>query len=93
VRKFQVNVGNPALATNSIRFYDGRLAIGFGWLGDLPESLIKVIDLKGNLIADYEVKEGDKDSNPILACYNADGFTLMPRWAGPNPYLLTAKLP
>lgn len=93
VRKFPIDPSNPELVTNSIKFHDGRLAIGFDWLGDLPKSLIKVIDLRGNSIADYEVKEGAKDSNPILACYTSDGFTLMPRRAGAKPYLLTAKLP
>jgi hypothetical protein len=93
VRKFPIDPSDPERVTNSIKFHDGRLAIGFNWLGDLPESLIKVIDLRGNSIADYRVKEGAKDSNPILACYTSDGFTLMPRLAGAKPYLLTAKLP
>jgi hypothetical protein len=93
VRKLRIDAGNPELTANSIKFYNGRLAIGFNWLGDVPKSLIKVIDLKGNSIADYEVKEGTGDSDPILACYNSEGFTLIPRWAGTNPYLLKAKLP
>jgi len=93
VRKFRVNPGNAELTANSIKFYDGRLAVGFDWLGDVPESLIKVVDLKGNSIARYKVKEDAKDPDPILACYNSDGFTLMPRWAGSEPYLLTATVP
>jgi hypothetical protein len=93
VRKLRIDAGNPELTANSIKFYKDRLAIGLGWLGDVPSSLIKVIDLKGNPIADYEVKEGAKDSNPILACYNSDGFTLIPRWVGTKPYLLTARVP
>jgi len=93
LRKFRVDPGNPQLTANSIKFYDGRLAVGFGWLGDVPETLIKVVGLKGNSIADYKVKEDAKDSDPILACYNSEGFTLLPRWAGTKPYLLMAKLP
>lgn len=91
VRKVQIDTGNPELAANSIKFYAGRLAVGYGWLGDVQQDLIKVIDLEGNSIADYEVREGPKDSDLILACYNAEGFTLIPRWADTKLHLLIAK--
>ena len=93
LRKFQVDSGNPELTSNSIKFYDNRLAIGFDWPGETPESLIKVVDLNGSSIADYKVKEGPKDSSPILACYNSAGFTLMPRGVGHSPHLFTGKIP
>ncbi len=93
IRKFRVDSGNPELTTNSIKFYNNRLAIGFDWSGDAPLSLIKVVDLKGNSIADYEVREQAGDSSPILACYNSAGFTLVPRGVGNRPYLLTANVP
>ncbi len=83
----------PDLTANSIKFYRGRLAIGFHWLDDVPQSLIKVIDVNGISIADYQVTEAAGDGDPVLACYNSDGVTLVSRWAGSRPYLLTAKLP
>lgn len=94
LQKFMVDPGDPELISNSIRFYHNRLAIGFDWPDLNPESLIKVLDLEGNLIADYKIKEDPKDSsNPILACYNSAGFTLMPRGVGRSPHLFTAKVP
>jgi hypothetical protein len=93
VHKLQIDPGRDELTANSVKFYAGHLAIGFDWLGDMPQSLIKVIDTNGNLVSDYEIHEGPKDSDPILACYNAGGFTLLPRGADGNLRLLTAKLP
>ncbi len=93
VRKLRIEVGNPELTANSIKSYQGRLAIGFNWLGDVPESLIKVIDLQGNPVADLRVKERTEDSDPILACYNSEGFTLIPRQAETKLRLLKVKLP
>ena len=93
VRKLQIDTANPELAANSIKFHAGRLAVGYSWLGDVPQNLIKVIDLEGNSVADYEVHEGPKDSDPILACYNSDGFTLIPRAAETNLHLLMATMP
>lgn len=81
LRKLRIDVENPELTANSIKFYQGKLAIGFNWQGDVPESLIKVIDLQGNVIAEYRVKENAEDSDPILACFNSEGFTLIPRQA------------
>jgi len=92
LRKLQIS-SPPDLIANSIKSYGGRLAIGFHWLGEVPQSLIKVIDVNGNSIADYQVTEAADDADPILACYNSEGLTLVPRWAGSKPYLLTARLP
>ena len=50
VRKLQIDTENPELAANSIKFHVGRLAVGYSWLGDVPQNLIKVIDLDGNLL-------------------------------------------
>ena len=91
VRKLRINAGDPELTANSIKFHAGRLAVGYSWLNHVPQNLIKVIDLEGNSIAGYEVREGPKDSNPILACYNSDGFTLIPRQADTKLHLLVAK--
>ena len=93
LRKLQISVSHPDLTANSIKFFNGRLAIGFSWLGKVPRSLIKVIDTEGIAVGDYEVIESTGDSDPILACYNSEGVTLLPRWVGTKPYLLTAKLP
>jgi hypothetical protein len=93
VHKLRIDAGDPDLTANSIKSYAGQLAIGFNWVGDVPTSLIKVIDLKGNPIADYAVKEAAGDSDPILACYNFEGFTLIPRGAETKLHLLKAKLP
>jgi hypothetical protein len=93
VRKLRIDAGDPALTANSIRFYAGRLAVGFDWLGHVPQNLIKVIDLKGNSIADYEVRESASDLDPILACYGSEGFTLVPRGGDTTLHLFTVKLP
>jgi hypothetical protein len=59
----------------------------------LDVALRRFPTLLGNSIANYKVTEGAEDADPILACYNSDGFTLIPRWVGTKPCLLTAKLP
>jgi hypothetical protein len=93
VRKLRIDPGRPDLTANSIKFYEGRLAIGFNWLGDLPKTLIKVIDPQGTPLVDYQIEEAAGDSDPILACYNSEGFTLMPRSAESRFHLIKAKLP
>jgi hypothetical protein len=93
LRKLQIEPGSSDLTANSIKFYAGHLAVGFNWVNDMPPTLIKVFDLNGDSLADYKVNEGAKDSDPILACYNAEGFTLLPRVAEKNLRLLTAKVP
>ena len=35
-------------------------------MGDVPESLIKITDLKGNSIANYRVTERAEDSDPFI---------------------------
>lgn len=93
LRKLRIDPGSSDLTANSIKFYAGHLAVGFEWLNETPPSFIKVFDLNGDLVANYRVKEGAKDSDPILACYNAEGFTLVPRVAEKYLRLLTAKVP
>jgi len=90
VRKIQVNSGE--LRANSIKSHDGRLAVGFSWLNDVPESSIRVIDLEGNVVANYKIEETSEDSDPILACYDSDGFVLVPRQGSANLHLVKAKL-
>src|SRR6202022_2566720 len=89
--KLRISSGHAELRTNSIKFYAGRLAIGFDWSDD--QSLIKLIDVKGSSIADYEVKESAGDLDPILACYGPEGFTLIPRGAETKLHLVKVKLP
>jgi hypothetical protein len=93
VRKLRIDTEDPNREASSIKFYAGRFAIGFDWVGNLPKSLIKVTDLKGNSIADYEIGEGAGELNPVLACYSSKGFTLIPRSAETKLHLLEAKLP
>jgi hypothetical protein len=93
VRKLRIATKDPDRTASSMKLHAGRLAIGFDWVGDVPKSLIKVTDLKGNSIADYEIGEGAGDSDPILACYGSKGFTLIPRSAETKLHLLEAKLP
>ena len=93
VRKLRIDTGNPELVADSIKFYAGRLAVGYSWLGDVPQNLVKIIDLNGEAIADYQVLDGTKDFDPLLACYNADGFTFIPRRAETSLHLLSAKVP
>ena len=93
VRKFPVSNQDPNLVANSIKYYSGKLAIGFGWMNEVPETLVSVTDTNGRLISEYKVVEKSGDSNPILACYDSNRLTLLPRWVGSKPYILTAKLP
>jgi hypothetical protein len=93
VRKLRIELHNSALTANSIKFHAGRLAVGFNWLGDAPKNMVKVVDAKGNSIADYEIEEHAGDSDPILACYSSEGFTLVPRRANAKLRVLKAKLP
>jgi hypothetical protein len=93
VRKLRIATEDPNREASSIKFYARRLAIGFDWVGNAPRSLIKVTDLRGNSIADYEIGEGAGDSDPILACYGSKGFTLIPRSAETKLHLREAKLP
>jgi hypothetical protein len=41
----------------------------------LDVALRRFSTLLGNSIANYKVTEGAEDADPILACYNSDGFT------------------
>jgi len=93
VRKLRIDPEDPDLKANRVKFYAGRLAIGFGGAGSVTKSLIKVIDLKGNPAADYEVSVSAGDKYPVLACYGSEGFTLIPRGADTKLHLLEAMLP
>ena len=90
LRKLRIDAGNRELVANSIKSYAGRLAIGFGWLGGVHQNLIKVLDLEGNPIADYEV---GSDEYSMLACYDSEGFTMIPAHSENKLHLLKAKLP
>lgn len=91
VRKLHIDAGQ--LTADSIKFYDGRLAIGFNWLDDTPETLVKIVDLNGRHVADYEIGETPSDFDPVLACYNAAGAMLIPRGADASLRLVKAVLP
>lgn len=87
LRKLRVDAGNQGRIARGIKFYDGRLAIGFERAEDGGQELIKVTDLEGKAIADYSVGAGLEEST--LACYGSEGFTMSSE--GPNPLLLKAK--
>jgi len=91
VRKLRISVDDPDIVASSIKAYGGRLAIGLVQSSDAGIS-IKVIDLKGNPIADYRMDVVGTYSL-ALACYGSEGFTLIPYFAETNLYLLKAKLP
>lgn len=91
VRKLHIDAGQ--LTASSIKFYDGRLAVGFDWLGDTPQTLVKIVDLNGRPIANYEVSETASDSDPVLTCYNAAGVMLVPRRTDASLRLVNAVLP
>lgn len=67
IRKLHIEVGKSDLVASSIKSYAGQLAIGFAWQRDLHENLIKVIDVKGNSIADYELGMSGFEYSPSLA--------------------------
>lgn len=93
LRKFRIDPGDSGLTASRIRFFEGRLAVSFDWPGDIPRTLVKVLDMKGNLIENYEIEEGINDSDPILACYNSGGFTLVPRQMDTKFHLVMARIP
>jgi len=92
VRKLGISGFDPNLRATSIKSYGARLAIGFSRVGKTPENMVEVIDYHGNPIASYEVHEPPGDSDAILACYDHNGFTLVPRVAGVKPYFFIARL-
>jgi len=55
------------------------------------DALIKVIDLKGNIVANYGVGAGFEASR--LACYGPEGFTMVPSVFETKSYLLKARVP
>jgi hypothetical protein len=90
VRKLRIDAGDPNeaphLAQGSIRFYDGRLVIGFG-------GRIAIIDLKGSPVASYKVAaDGLEDGALSLACYNSHGLSMIGADKA-KLSLLKAKLP
>ena len=93
LRKFRVSGGSPATKPCAIRSYGDRLAIEFQRADNSDVNLISIVDFAGNPIAKYEVQDSTPNTDPILACYGSNGFTLVPRWVGDKPYFLTAKLP
>jgi hypothetical protein len=96
IRKLRIDAGDPGLLARSIKFHSGRLAIQFdkGIDQRTRESLIKVIDLQGNPIADYRVAVAASGSRSLfLAGYSSDGFTFVPYYNEDKLYLLKTKLP
>ena len=92
VRKLRIDSGDDDLVARSIRSYAGRLAIGFDSRSRTDKYHVKVIDLKGNSIAEYVGAMIGAD--PLaLACYSSEGLTMVPYFAKPDLYLLRAKLP
>jgi hypothetical protein len=91
VRKLRITVDDPDLEAASVKAYGGRLAIGFVQSSNAGIS-IKLIDLKGNPIANYRMDAVGMYSL-ALACYGADGLTLIPYFAETKLYLMKAKLP
>ena len=76
VRKLRIDYRNNDdprhIVQGSIKFYAGRLAVGF-------DRQIKIIDLLGNSIAAYEagVDGFEERSSLSLACYGPEGLTLI----------------
>jgi hypothetical protein len=91
VRKLRISVDDPDLEAASVKAYRGRLAIEFVQSSDAGIS-IKVIDLKGNPIADYRMDAVGAYSI-ALACYGSEGLTFIPYFAETKLCLLKAKLP
>jgi hypothetical protein len=91
VRKLRISVDDPDLVASSIKAYGTRLAVEFVQSSDAGVS-IRVIDLKGNSIADYRMNAVGSYSL-ALACYSAEGFTLVPYFADTKWYMIRAKLP
>lgn len=90
VRKLRIDAGGPNearhLAQGSIKFYDGRIVIGFG-------GRIAIIDLKGNPVAGYKVTaDGLEDRALSLACYTSHGLSMIGS-GDAKLSLLKAKLP
>jgi hypothetical protein len=91
VRKLRITVDDSDMVASSIKAYGGRLAIEFVQSSDAGIS-IKVIDLKGNPVADYRM-DAIGTYSLALACFGSEGLTMVPYFAETKLYLLKAKLP
>ena len=92
IRKLRIDTGHPELTARSIKFHGGRLAIGFDFLAESGQQLIKVVDTQGNPIGDYGV--GGREVNRLaLACYDSEGLTLVSESGESKLSLFKAKLP
>lgn len=91
LRKFRVASSEPGRAAWSIKSYGNRLAFSYP-VGEHLE--IQVTDLEGNPVGAYAINPKSKPDvvdTLDLACYNANGFTLVSVEASGNLYLLNAK--
>lgn len=81
VRKLRIETADfdsEDYVADSIKSYDGRLAIGF-WRPDSKQSLVKITDMKGNSIANYDIRKDGLAQNRSLSltCYGPKGLTML----------------
>jgi hypothetical protein len=96
VRKLRINAGDSDLVASSIAAHGERLAIGFGSRTQAGPYRIKIVDLQGNLVADYAVADTEalaKEGGLDLACYDSKGITLVPVAPKSKSYMLRVELP
>jgi hypothetical protein len=96
VSKLRIDAGDSDLVARSIRSYAGRIAVGFGSRTHMGPYRVKIVDLQGNSVAEYSLGSNAVfvgDEGLDLACYGAEGLTLVPDRIESKAYMLRAKLP
>jgi hypothetical protein len=82
VRKVRIDAGDSKSVARTLKSYAGRLAVQFDKQAGSGgrQSLVKVTDLGGNLMATYRVDPTAVGGRSFfLAGYGRDGFTFVPR--------------
>lgn len=87
IRKMRIGADSSGLLFRSIESHSGQLAVGFGKFGHVE---LHVTDLEGSPIATY-VLNTDKSSIPQLACYGANGFTIVTTASDGNAQLVITR--
>ena len=96
VRKLRIDAGNSDLVARSIRYYSGRIAIGFDSRTHAHPYQVKIVDPLGNPIAEYSLGSSAAfvgDEGLDVGCYDANGLTLVPDRIESKSYVLRARLP
>jgi hypothetical protein len=86
LRKMRIGADSERLF-RGIKFYKGQLAIALSEFGHIE---VRVTNLDGTPIRNYSW-DSDPAEVPVLACYDAGGFTFVTEGASGSAYMLNAR--